>query len=304
MRAVRFHQYGGIDVLQVEDVEVRPPNANEVVVQVQAGINPGEANIRRGALHDRFPATFPSGQGSDLAGKVTTLGSEVTSWSAGDDVLGWSWERSSQAEYVVVPADQLVVKPATLSWDTAGALYVAGCTAYAAVRAVDATAGDTVVVSAAAGGVGSIAIQLLLLRGARVIAVASDRHAEWLEAKGATVVNYGDGLRDRIIAAAPNRVTAFIDLYGPDYVRLAVELGVAKDRINTVIAFDLAQQLGVKAEGSAAGTSAEVLADLAHLAASGEIEVPIAATYPLEQVQQAFRELEQGHTLGKIVLHP
>jgi NADPH:quinone reductase len=305
VRAVRFHQYGGIDVLQVEDVELREPAAGEVLVQVRAaGINPGEANIRVGALHARFPATFPSGEGSDFAGTIVGVGPGVTGWAAGDEVLGWSWERSSHAEQVVVPASQIVAKPPALSWEVAGALYVAGCTAYAAVRAVDARPGDTVAVSAAAGGVGSIAIQLLRLRGARVIAIASDRHADWLQAHGATVVAYGDGLEDRIRAAAPDGVTAFIDLYGPEYVRLAVRLGIPPDRIDTIIAYDAAAELGTKTEGSMAGTSTEVLAEIAALVADGRIQVPIAATYPLENVRDAFAELEQRHTLGKIVLIP
>ena len=269
-----------------------------------AGINPGEANVRTGALEALFPATFPSGEGSDFAGTIVATGADVTGWAAGDEVLGWSWERSSHAEQVVVPVGQIIAKPPALSWEVAGALYVAGCTAYAAVRAVIAAAGDTVAVSNAAGGVGSITVQLLRLRGARVIAIASDRHADWLGAQGATVVARGDGLEDRIRAAAPEGITAFIDLYGPEYVHLAVKLGIPRDRINTVIAFDAAAEFGTKAEGSMAGTSTTVLAEVAALAADGRIQVPIAAAYPLARVRGAFAELERRHTLGKIVLIP
>jgi NADPH2:quinone reductase len=305
VKAVRFHEYGDIDVLVVEDVELRPAAANEVVVQVRAAaINPGEAKIRQGLLHERFPATFPSGQGSDLAGTIVTIGDAVTQWAIGDDVLGWSWERSSHAEQVVVPASQLVAKPAALPWEVAGSLYVVGCTGFAAVRAVDPSGADTVAVSAAAGGVGTIVVQLLRLRRARTLAIASSRHADWLTAHGATVVNYGDGLEARIQAAAPDGVTAFIDLYGPEYLHLAIALGVARDRIDTIAAYDAGQQLGVKTDGSGAATSIAVLAEIAELAATGKIEVPVAATYPLDQVRDAFAELEQGHTLGKIVLTP
>jgi len=305
VKAVRFHHHGGIDVLQVEDVELRKPAADEALVRVRAaGINPGEANVRTGALEALFPATFPSGEGSDFAGTIVATGADVTGWAAGDEVLGWSWERSSHAEQVVVPVGQIIAKPPALSWEVAGALYVAGCTAYAAVRAVVAAAGDTVAVSNAAGGVGSITVQLLRLRGARVIAIASDRHADWLGAQGATVVARGDGLEDRIRAAAPEGITAFIDLYGPEYVHLAVKLGIPRDRINTVIAFDAAAEFGTKAEGSMAGTSTTVLAEVAALAADGRIQVPIAAAYPLARVRGAFAELERRHTLGKIVLIP
>lgn len=137
MRAVRFHHYGGIEVLGVEDIEPPSLRPHDVLVKMRAaGINPGEAKIRTGALHERLPATFPSGQGSDLAGTVVETGTDVTRWQVGDHVLGWSWERSSHAEYVAVPDDQLVAKPENLTWEVAGALYVAGCTAHAAVVAV------------------------------------------------------------------------------------------------------------------------------------------------------------------------
>src|ERR1700728_530652 len=168
-RAVRFDNYGGRDVLYIADVPIPAPAESEVVAEVRAaGINPGEASIRSGALKDVFPATFPSGEGSDLAGIVHSVGDGVTAFAVGDEVLGWSWQRSSHAEYVAVPVDQLIPKPPALSWEVAGSLYVAGVTAYAAVRAVGAGPGDTVVVSAAAGGVGCIAVQLAKGRGATV----------------------------------------------------------------------------------------------------------------------------------------
>jgi NADPH:quinone reductase-like Zn-dependent oxidoreductase len=305
VRAVRFDEYGGVDVLHVDEVELRPMKADEVVVRVKAaGVNPGETNIRSGALRDRWPATFPSGQGSDFAGVIESVGADVQGWAVGDEVLGWSWERSSQAEKVVVPASQIVRKPDGLSWEAAGALYVAGCSAYAAVQAVAPRPGETVAVSAAAGGVGSIVVQLLRLKGAHVIAIASDRHADWLQSHSATVVNYGDGLADRIRAAAPHGVDAFIDLFGPEYVRLAVELGVPRDRIETLTSFDAAREFGAKTAGSADGTSTEVLAEMAQLAADGQIEIPIAAAYPLDQVREAFSRVEERHTLGKVVLIP
>src|ERR1700729_2316723 len=150
-RAVRFDRYGDRDVLYLADVAVPVPPAGEVVVEVRAaGINPGEAAIRTGALEAIFPAAFPSGQGSDLAGVVSSAGDGVTGFAVGDEVLGWSWRRSSHAEYVAVPVTQLIPKPANLSWAVAGSLYVVGCTAYAAVRAVNAGPADTVAGSAAA----------------------------------------------------------------------------------------------------------------------------------------------------------
>src|SRR6266478_7979301 len=143
-KAVQFDSYGGIDVLEVRDVSRPVPGQGEVLVQVRAaGINPSEAVIRSGALHHLFPATFPSGQGSDFAGVVTELGSGVSGFTVGDEVIGFSMRRSSQAEYVSVPANQLTPRPPTVPWEVAGSLFVAGVTAYAAVRAVQLVPGDT-----------------------------------------------------------------------------------------------------------------------------------------------------------------
>ncbi len=304
-RAVRFNEYGGIDVLQVVEVERRPPPPGRVLVRVKAaGINPGEAAIREGRMAHRFPATFPSGEGSDLAGVVEELGEGVDAFAVGDEVLGFSHDRSSHAELVAAEADKLVPKPPEVSWEAAGALFVAGTTAYAAVRAVSPHPGDTVVLSAAAGGVGTLAVQLARRAGAKVIALASPPHHAWLADHGAVPVTYGDGVADRIREAAGGRVDAFIDAFGADYVELALELGVAPDRIDTIANFAAGERYGVKTEGTARAASAEVLAELAAMIAAGDLEVPIARVYPLDEVRDAYRELERRHTLGKIVLRP
>lgn len=307
MKAVQFDRYGAIDVLEVRDIPRPSPAAGEVLVEVKAaGINPGEAMIRGGALHDRFPATFPSGQGSDFAGVVTELGAGVDGFAVGDEVIGFTDNRASHAEYVIAPADHLTLKPARLSWEVAGGLFVAGTTAYAAVRAVAPTAGDTVAVSAATGGVGTVAVQLAKRAGARVLGIAGPHNDDWLTAHGVVPVNYGDGLADRLRAAAPNgRVDAFLDFFGGGYVELAVtDLGVAPGRVDTIIDFAAVQRFGVQAAGNAEGADAAVLAELAGLIAAGELDVPIAATFPLRDVQSAYRMVEARHTLGKVVLTP
>ena len=305
MKAVRFDQYGDRDVLYIADVEVPQPGPGEVLVEVRAAsINPGEASIRKGFLHERWPSTFPSGQGTDLAGVVSAVGEGVSEFAIGDEVLGWSWNRSSQAEFVTVPVGQLVAKPASLSWEVAGSLNVAGATAWAAVEAVDPKPGETVAVSAAAGGVGSLAVQLAHIRGAKVIGIASEAKHAWLLGHDIIPVAYGDGLEARVRAAAPDGVDAFIDTHGAEYVELAIALGVAPQRIDTVISFEIAAEVGAKTAGSADGSTQATMAALAELAATGRLEVPIAATYPLERVRDAFAELEQGHTRGKIVLIP
>jgi NADPH:quinone reductase-like Zn-dependent oxidoreductase len=305
MKAVRFDEYGGVDVLTVTEVPRPVPGPGQVLVEVKAaGINPGEAKIREGFLHSRWPATFPSGQGSDLAGIVAELGEGVAGVAADDEVIGWVDTRSSQAEYAVVGAANLVPKPKTVPWEVAGGLPVAGFTAWAAVQAVAVQPGDTLVVSGAAGGVGSIAVQLARRAGATVIGLAGQANHGWLERFGVIPVSYGDGVSDRIRAAAP-AVDAFIDTYGGDYVELALnDLDVDPSRVDTIVRFDAVEKYGVKAEGNAVGASAATLAELAGLIANGELEVPEAAAYPLDQVREAFRHLEGGHVRGKIVLLP
>ena len=302
-RAVRYDEYGGVDVLDVVDVADPVPGPGELLVRVRAaGINPGESKIREGLLHERWPATFPSGQGSDLAGVVEAVGAGVDGFGPGDDVIGFTDNRASQAELVVIDAAHAAAKPAGVPWEVAGALFVAGATAYAASRAVNPGEGDTVVVSGAAGGVGSLTVQLVRRSGATVIGLASEPNHEWLRGHGVIPVTYGDGVADRIREAAPGGVDAFIDTIGGGYVELALELGVAPDRIDTIADFSAPGKYGVKAEGNAAGASAQTLAELAALIDQGALEMPIAATYPLDQVRDAYTELERNHTRGKIVL--
>jgi NADPH:quinone reductase-like Zn-dependent oxidoreductase len=304
-QAVRFDRYGDVDVLNVVEVPDPVAGPGQVVVEVvAAGINPGEAKIRSGALHERFPATFPSGQGSDLAGRVVAIGEGVSGIGVGDEVLGFTNERASQATRVAVPVEQIAPKPAELSWDVAGSLFVAGTTAFAAVRAVSPQAGDTIVVSGAAGGVGSLVVQLLRARDVTVIGIAGPGNHEWLASLGVVPVTYGDGLADRLRAAAPAGVDAFIDLYGPDYVELAIELGVKPDRIDTIADFAAVAKYGVKAEGNGAADTIDVVSELADLVLAGTLQVPVAAVYPLVEVRAAYTELERGHTHGKIVLRP
>ncbi|QRY50072.1 NADP-dependent oxidoreductase [Mycolicibacterium septicum] len=306
-KAVQFDEYGGIDVLQVRDVPRPVPAAGEVLVQVRAaGINPGEAMIRRGALHDRFPAAFPSGEGSDLAGVVAELGPGVSGFDVGDEVLGFTDDRASHAEYVTVPATQLAPKPPGLPWEVAGSLCVVGATAYAAVRAVRLQPGDTVAIAGAAGGVGTIAVQLAKRAGATVLGIAGSGNDEWLTAHGVVPVNYGDDLAARLRAASPSgRVDAFLDFFGGGYVKLAVEeLGVAPERVDTIIDFPAIAEFGVQGAGNAEGADIAIIAELADLAAAGELDVPIAEVFALDDVRAAYTELEKRHTRGKLVLRP
>ena len=265
------------------------------------GINPGEAKIRAGLLHARWPAAFPSGQGSDLAGVVAETGPGVTGFAAGDEVIGYTDNRASQAEYVVVEEQNLTAKPAGVPWEVAGALFVAGATAYAAVRAVTLIEGDTVVVSGAAGGVGSLAVQLARRVGATVIGLASPANHEWLAGRGVIPVTYGDGAARRIRQSArPGRRVH-------RYVRRGLRAAGPRARCRAVPDRHHRQvrrgrRVRRQGRGHAAGASARTLAELAALIADGQLEVPIAATFPLSQVQDAYRRLASGHIRGKIVL--
>lgn len=304
-KAVQFDQYGGVDVLEVREVERPTPGPGQVLVRVKAAaINPGEIAIREGAMAERWPATFPSGQGSDLAGVVEEVGDGVYVFAVGDEVLGYTHERASQAEYVAVDEGNLIPRPAAVPWDVAGSLFVAPLAGYASIKAVAPDSGETVVVSAAAGGVGSVAAQLAVVADANVIGLAGEANHAWLRTRGIVPVTYGDGQAERIRDAAGGPIDAFVDAFGGGYVDLAVELGVPVDRINSVIDFEAGSRLGIHNLGSSQVVSPEVLAEVAQLVADGRVEIPIAATYPLDRVRDAYEDLARRHTRGKIVLHP
>jgi NADPH:quinone reductase-like Zn-dependent oxidoreductase len=189
-------------------------------------------------------------------------------------------------------------------WEVAGSLFIVGTTAHVAVHAVGVHAGDVVVVSGAAGGVGSAAVQLARNAGAKVIGLAGESNHEWLRAHGVIPVMYGDGVEARVRAASGGRVDALIDTHGGGYVELGLALGVAPERIDTIIDWAAAEKYHVKTAGNAEGACAELMAELADLVAKGKLEIPIARVYRLAEVREAFRELEKRHTRGKIVLRP
>jgi NADPH:quinone reductase-like Zn-dependent oxidoreductase len=306
-KAVKFDHYGGLDVLHIDELPLPVPGNGEVLVKVKAaGINPIETKIREGLLAVRWPATFPSGEGSDFAGVVDSVGPQVKTFAVGDEVIGFTNNRASHAEYVLVPMDQLTPRPPHVPWEQAGALFTSGSTAYETLRAVALQKGETVVVSSAAGGVGSLVVQLAVNAGARVIGLASEDSHAWLKQKGVIPLDFGGDTVEKIKAAAGGPIDAFIDTYGHGYVDMAIQLGVRPDRIDTIVDPDhvAVKKYGVKNEGSMGAATAPVLAELAALIEQGCLEVPIAHIYKLDQVREAFAELEGHHTVGKIVLEP
>ncbi len=233
---------------------------------------------------------------------MNSIGAGVSSFAVGNEVLGWTEQRTSQAELVVVPNDQLTARPPTVPWEVAGSLFVVGFAAYASVQAVAPQDGETVVVSAAAGGVGSVAVQLARRTGATVIGRAGEDNHDWLRRHDIVPVTYGDGQAERIREAAGGKIDALIDTFGGGYVDLAIDLGVSPQRINTIADFEAVERVGVHGQGTHAVATAPLLAELVAMVADGSLEIPVARTYPLDQVRDAFRELEARHIHGKIVL--
>jgi NADPH:quinone reductase-like Zn-dependent oxidoreductase len=304
MRAVQIERYGDESVLEVRGVPDPVPGEGEVVIRVvTAGTNPGEIGIRTGAMAAMYPVPLPMGEGSDLAGQIVAVGPGVAGVAVGQPVIGLSDSRNAQAELALLPADRVVPKPGTLDWDVAATLYVAGTTALAVLQTVPIGPADTVVVAGAAGGVGIYLTQLAVGTGARVIAIASEARHAWLRAHGAEPLGYGDGLEQRLRDAAPDGITAFFDLHGDGYTDLAIALGVTPERVDTIIDFGAVHRLGVQAKGmSALADPAQGVRELAAIVSAGGFDVPIKARFPLEQVQDAYRELARRSGLGKVVL--
>jgi NADPH:quinone reductase-like Zn-dependent oxidoreductase len=299
-RFVRYEQFGGPEVLEVVDVEPPCPGPGEVRVRVlSAGLNPVDFKIFRGTpAAEAYGASLPSGVGNDFAGIIDEIGDGVTVWTPGDEVLG-GLRHFAMADFVIVAASgALIRKPAALDFDTAGALSIAGRTAWASVGAIAPTPADSVLVSAAAGGVGVLAAQLALRAGASVIGTAGESNQDFLRSLGVTPLLYGPGLADRIRQVAPGGVTAVLDNHGSETVALALELGVRPERINTIAAHGIS---GVQTVGGAAAGLSE-LERIARMLSEGEIVLPIDSVFPIERVGEAYERLEAGHVCGKVVV--
>ncbi|MFI5611520.1 NADP-dependent oxidoreductase [Amycolatopsis sp. NPDC051903] len=321
MKAVRFDHYGDVDVLDVREVDDPVAAPGRVVVRIRAAAtNPGDSYVREGLAEQawalrarlsgkdsdvpRWSMPFPAGQGTDLAGEIIAVGDGAERWRVGDEVLGWSDARLSHAELAAVSAAHLVPKPAGLSWEVAGSMYVAPMAALAAVEAVSPAPGETVVVSGAAGAVGVVAVQLARRTGAAVIGLTRQANHDWMRAHGVTPLTYGDGQAARIRSTARTGVDAFIDTFGAGYVDLAHELGVPGKRINTVVDFQAALGGRARIAGTNDAGGAAGLQRLVDLVAAGELEIPVAGTYPLGDVRTAYRHGAEQRTRGKIVLIP
>lgn len=303
-KAISFSEFGSADVLQLGDVELQEPGPGQVRIAVRAaGVNSLDNNIRAGYMTQIFPVTFPHVPGLEATGVVEALGEGVTGLAVGDEVFGLVVS-GGYAEQALAVADLLTLKPASLSWEDAAALSVAGETSYRALELLDLQPGETLLVHGAAGAVGGVAVQLAVSRGVKVIGTASEAKHEHLRSLGAIPVAYGDGLVERVRALAPDGVDAAFDAAGRDGITTSIELTGGTSRVVTVADAQGAGQHGVR---FSAGTPADYRGKPAFeeelaLIEAGKLRLPIHRVYPLAEAADAQRESEGGHATGKIVL--
>ncbi|WEV42471.1 NADP-dependent oxidoreductase [Bifidobacterium sp. ESL0682] len=313
MKAIRIHEFGGPEVLNIEDVPEPHPGKGQVRVRVTAvSLNVADVFAYSSQqVADMFGLPLPLGMGNDFAGVIDEVGENVTGYAVGDRVFGGARERAA-AEYIVVDpqqlgaprtpvADELYHSPDGADDAVLSTIQTSGLTADAAIDALHLTSDDTVLIGGAAGGVGTVAVQLAKLTGARVIGTASPSTFSFLEQFGAEPVAYGDGLADRVRQLAPNGITAAADVYGTEAAQTALDLGVDAKRITAVATRDpkLVEQ-GIILTGSLTAP-ADSSDRLARLMAEGKLTVPVT-TFPLDQVREATESLIKRHTHGKIVI--
>ncbi|MEV0650500.1 NADP-dependent oxidoreductase [Phytomonospora sp. NPDC050363] len=300
-RALVINSFGGPEVLEVADlpspVDV-PPGRVRVRVAA-AGIQPVDTSIRRGMAPAGLELAFPITLGNDFAGTIEELGDEVSGWAVGDEVLGFQ-VLACHAEEAIVSADQIVAKPPKMPWTVAGSLSASGQTAHIALEALKVAPGDTLLVHGAAGGVGTIAVQLARHLGATVVGTASERNHEHLRSIGAIPVTYGEGLTGRVREAAPGGVTVAFDAAGGERaLHDSIELGVEPARIGTITAYEEAERLG--ALGVRGPRTAARLAELVELWSAGALRITISRTFRLDEAAEAHRLVEARHLTGKMV---
>ncbi|APX34615.1 hypothetical protein BH708_03980 [Brachybacterium sp. P6-10-X1] len=298
MRAAGFDRHGPPEVLRISAAPVPVPAPGQVRVRVvAAGVQPFDSLVRSGA--PGMSTELPAGIGNEFAGVVDHVGDAVMSFGRGDEVIGWA-HMATHAEYVVTSTNAVVAKPSGIAWTEAGALGASGQTALSALRELEITRGETLLVAGAAGGAGSMLIQLARLSGAHVIGTASPpRHAS-LRLLGATPIDYGQDWTSRVDAAAPGGIDAALDAVGGPTLQDLTDLIADRNRIGTLVDHRQAAELGVR--GIRAQRSTQQLQVLADLAVQERLRVSVRARYPLEKIAEAHRDVETGHGHGKVVL--
>ncbi|MFJ2437778.1 NADP-dependent oxidoreductase [Streptomyces anulatus] len=304
MEAIVYEEFGGPGVLHLERLDPPRPGPGQVRVAVRAaGVNPLDHKIRNGWMEGAFTTPLPATPGAEFAGVVLEAGEGVTEFAPGDEVLGWS-ATGSYATEALAEAASLARKPDGLSWEEAAVLPVATDTASRVLDELALTEGETLLLHGAGGGVGSVAVQLAVARGATVIGTASPANHDYLRVLGAVPVAYGDGLVERVRELAPEGVDAVFDASGRGALPASIELrGGTTDRIVTIADGDAAE-LGVAFSSGGGGPSADRLGANARLAETGELRVEIAQVFPLADAASAHALSEGGHVRGKLVLLP
>ncbi|MGW6504731.1 NADP-dependent oxidoreductase [Nonomuraea angiospora] len=302
--AVQFSEYGAPDVLRV--VDVPPPTAGPGQVRLAvraAGVNPIDWKILHGYMSQVMPLDLPGGLGSDVAGVVDQVGEGVTAFNVGDEVLGASIT-PSYAQFALADPAALVAKPTSVPWEVAGALAGTGITAWEALNKLKVARGETLLVHAAAGGVGTFAVQLAVDRGVHVIGTASEGNHERLRSLGAKPVTYGKGLVERVRGISPQGVDAVLDASGRGEIPDSIELAGGPERVLSLVAFDAAGS-GIQIHMTEPGAGgSQALGDILALIKAGRLRVPIQRTYSLGEVTAALEVSQSGHLGGKLVLLP
>ncbi|MFI5792797.1 NADP-dependent oxidoreductase [Streptomyces sp. NPDC051677] len=305
MKAISYARYGGPETLVYGDVRDPKVGPDAVLVKVRAAaVNPVDWRCREGSLDPILDAVFPVVPGWDVSGVVVQLGASVTEYAAGDEVIGYVREdflsRGTFAEYVAAPVRTLARKPRNLTWEEAAGLPLAGLTAYQVLtRALRVKRGETVLVHAAAGGVGSIAVQLARHLGARVIGTASEVNHGFVCSLGGEPVTYGEGLSERVRGLAPEGVDAAFDTVGGDTLKVSANLLAPEGRLVSIVDGDV---LGYGGRYYWVRPDAEDLTRLAELAEQGVVSVHVSETFPLQHAADAHRLSRRGRARGKIVV--
>jgi NADPH:quinone reductase-like Zn-dependent oxidoreductase len=305
MKAITISSYGGPDVLEVTEQPDPLVGPDYVLVRVRAtSVNPVDYKIREGYLQGAFPAHLPMILGWDVAGVVEQVGPAVTEYVPGDEVIGYvrkdTIEHGTYAELVAAHVRHLALRPRSVSFEQAAALPLAGLTAWQSVDLAAVGRGDTVLVHAAAGGVGSFAVQVAIHRGARVLGTASERNHDYLRSLGAEPVTYGEGLAQRVRELAPDGVDAVVDYVGGESLEMSPEVVKNPERIVSVV--DAATVKAVGGQYAFVRPDPRHLAELATLVDEGVVRIELARTFPLAEAADAQRLVEEGHVRGKVAI--
>jgi NADPH:quinone reductase-like Zn-dependent oxidoreductase len=305
MKAITISSYGGPDVLELTEQPDPLVGPDYVLVRVRAAsVNPVDYKIREGYLQGAFPSHLPLIPGWDVAGVVEQVGPAVTEYIPGDEVVGYvrkdTVEHGTYAELVAAHVRHLALRPTSVSFEQAAALPLAGLTAWQSVDLAAVGKGDTVLVHAAAGGVGSFAVQIAVHRGARVLGTASERNHDYLRSLGAEPVTYGEGLAERVRGLAPDGVDAVVDYIGGESLEMSPRVVKNPERIVSVV--DAATVKAVGGQYAFVRPDPLHLAELATLVDDGVLRIELARTFPLARAADAQRLVEEGHVRGKVAI--